>query len=52
MEKKDEREKERHFQYAFYLVACMISVYTVFAEKTQSERLLSQRIGIIKLSLK
>ena len=33
----DERAKERHFQYTFYLVTRMISGYTVYAEKQQSE---------------
>jgi hypothetical protein len=35
--KDDEREKERFFQYTFYLVLRMISSYTIFIEKEQSE---------------
>ena len=35
--KDDEREKERYFQYTFYLILRMISCYTVFIEKEQSE---------------
>ena len=35
--KDDEREKERYFQYTFYLVLRMISCFTVFIEKEQSE---------------
>lgn len=35
--KDDEREKERYFQYTFYLVLRMISCFTVFVEKAQSE---------------
>ena len=35
--KADEREKERYFQYTFYLVLKMISCFTVFIEKEQSE---------------
>ena len=35
--KKDERELERYFHYTFYLILRMISVYTVFTEKEQSE---------------
>ena len=35
--KDDEREKERYFQYTFYLIMRMISSYTVFIEKEQSE---------------
>ncbi len=35
--KDDEREKERYFQYTFYLVLRMISCFTVFVEKVQSE---------------
>lgn len=35
--KDDEREKERYFQYTFYLVLMMISCFTVFVEKAQSE---------------
>lgn len=34
--KDDEREKERYFQYTFYLVLRMISCFTVFVEKAQS----------------
>ena len=36
-EKGTEREKEKHFQYTFYLVTRMISGYTVYAEKHQSQ---------------
>ena len=35
--KDDEREKERYFQYTFYLILRMISCFTVFIEKEQSE---------------
>ena len=35
--KDSEREKERYFQYTFYLIMRMISAYTVFVEKEQSE---------------
>ena len=35
--KSDERELERYFHYTFYLILRMISVYTVFTEKEQSE---------------
>ena len=35
--KDDEREKERYFQYTFYLIMRMISSYTIFIEKEQSE---------------
>ena len=35
--KDDEREKERYFQYTFYLVLRMLSCYTVLVEKEQSE---------------
>ncbi len=35
--KDDEREKERYFQYTFYLILRMISCYTVYVEKEQSE---------------
>ena len=35
--KSDERERERYFHYTFYLILRMISVYTVFTEKAQSE---------------
>lgn len=35
--KDDEREKERYFQYTFYLILRMISSYTIFIEKEQSE---------------
>ncbi len=35
--KEDEREKERYFQYTFYLILRMISSYTIFVEKEQSE---------------
>ncbi len=35
--KGTEREKEKHFQYTFFLVTRMISAYTVYAEKQQSQ---------------
>ena len=35
--KSNERELERYFHYTFYLILRMISVYTVFTEKEQSE---------------
>ena len=35
--KDDEREKERYFQYTFYLILRMISCFTVYIEKEQSE---------------
>lgn len=35
--KDDEREKERYFQYTFYLILRMISCYTIYIEKEQSE---------------
>ena len=35
--KEDEREKERYFHYTFYLLMRMISCYTVYTEKQQSE---------------
>lgn len=35
--KEDEREKERYFQYTFYLVLRMISCFAVYIEKEQSE---------------
>ena len=34
--KDDERERERYFQYTFYLILRLISVYTVYVEKVQS----------------
>ncbi len=34
--KDDERERERYFQYKFYLILRLISVYTVYVEKLQS----------------
>ena len=34
--KDDERERERYFQYTFYLIFRLISVYTVYVEKVQS----------------
>lgn len=34
--KDDERERERYFQYTFYLILRLISVYTVYVEKQQS----------------
>ena len=35
--KEDERERERYFQYTFYLIMRLISVYTVHIEKVQSQ---------------
>ena len=35
--KDDEREKERYFQYTFYLILRMISCFMVYIEKEQSE---------------
>lgn len=38
MRRKDnERERERYFQYTFYLLLRLMSVYTVYIEKEQSE---------------
>ena len=35
--KKDERERERYFHYTFYLIFRLVSVYTVYTEKEQSD---------------
>ena len=35
--KDNERELERYFHYTFYLILRMISIYTIFTEKHQSE---------------
>ena len=35
--KENEREKERYFHYTFYLIMRLISIYTVFTEKEQSQ---------------
>ena len=35
--KDDEAERERYFQYTFYLILRLISVYTVYVEKVQSQ---------------
>ena len=35
--KDDERERERYFHYTFYLIFRLISVYTVYTEKAQSQ---------------
>ena len=35
--KENEREKERYFHYTFYLILRLMSVYTVYTEKQQSE---------------
>ncbi len=35
--KEDEKERERYFQYTFYLIMRLISVYTVYTEKGQSQ---------------
>lgn len=35
--KETERERERYFHYTFYLLMRMLSVYTIYTEKQQSE---------------
>ena len=35
--KEEEKERERYFQYTFYLIMRLISVYTVYTEKVQSQ---------------
>ena len=35
--KENERERERYFHYTFYLIMRLISVYTVYTEKEQSQ---------------
>ena len=35
--KSDEREKERYFHYTFYLIFRLVSVYTTYTEKEQSQ---------------
>ena len=35
--KETERERERYFHYTFYLLMRMVSCYTVYTEKQQSE---------------
>ena len=35
--KENEVERERYFQYTFYLIMRLVSVYTVYAEKIQSQ---------------
>ena len=35
--KSDESERERYFQYTFYLILRLVSVYTVYVEKAQSQ---------------
>ena len=35
--KNDEPERERYFQYTFYLIMRLVSVYTVYTEKVQSD---------------
>ena len=35
--KEDEAERERYFQYTFYLIMRLVSVYTVYVEKMQSQ---------------
>ena len=35
--KEDENERERYFQYTFYLIMRMVSVYTVYVEKVQNQ---------------
>ena len=35
--KENERERERYFHYTFYLLMRMVSVYTTYTEKQQSE---------------
>ena len=35
--KENQPERERYFQYTFYLLLRLMSVYTVYVEKEQSE---------------
>jgi len=35
--KENEVERERYFQYTFYLIMRLVSVYTVYTEKVQSQ---------------
>lgn len=35
--KQDETERERYFQYTFYLIMRLVSVYTTYVEKAQSQ---------------
>ena len=35
--KENEVERERYFQYTFYLIMRLVSVYTVYVEKVQSQ---------------
>ena len=35
--KEDEREREQYFHYTFYLIFRLVSVYTVYTEKAQSQ---------------
>ena len=35
--KEDERERERYFHYTFYLILRLMSIYTVYTEKEQSQ---------------
>ena len=35
--KDDERERERYFHYTFYLIFRLVSIYTVYTEKAQSQ---------------
>lgn len=35
--KENERERERYFHYTFYLIMRLISVYTIYTEKMQSQ---------------
>ena len=35
--KGEERERERYFQYTFYLILRLLSLYTVYVEKEQSQ---------------
>ena len=35
--KENEAERERYFQYTFYLIMRLISVYVVYVEKMQSQ---------------
>ena len=35
--KENEREKERYFHYTFYLIMRLISIYTIYTEKEQSQ---------------
>lgn len=49
--KEDERERERYFHYTFYLLMRMISIYTLYTEKQQSEGRVDCIIETIYLNL-